>query len=38
VVGQLALMLAALPLLGFGIALAVPAWRFRRRRAMRAGG
>jgi putative thiamine transport system permease protein len=37
VVGQLTLMLAALPLLGFGIALAVPAWRFRHRRAMRAG-
>ena len=37
VVGQLALMLALLPLLGFGLALALPAWRFRHRRAMRVG-
>jgi putative thiamine transport system permease protein len=37
VVGQLALILALLPLLGFGLALAVPAWRFRGRRAMRVG-
>ncbi len=37
VVGQLALMLALLPLAGFGLALAVPAWRFRQRRAMRVG-
>ncbi len=37
VVGQLALMLALLPLAGFGLALAVPAWRFRHRRAMRVG-
>ncbi len=36
-VGQLALTLAVLPLLGFGLALALPAWRFRRRRAMRVG-
>jgi putative thiamine transport system permease protein len=36
-VGQLALTLAVLPLLGFGLALAVPAWRFRDRRAMRVG-
>jgi putative thiamine transport system permease protein len=35
--GQLALMLAVLPLLGFALALAVPAWRFRHRRAMRVG-
>jgi putative thiamine transport system permease protein len=37
VVGQLGLLLALLPLLGFGLALAVPAWRFRHRRAMRVG-
>ncbi len=37
VVGQLALLLALLPLLGFGLALAVPAWRFRHRRALRVG-
>ena len=37
VVGQLALMLALLPLLGFGLALALPAWRFRHRRAMGVG-
>ncbi len=36
-IGQLALTLAALPLLGFGLALALPAWRFRQRRAMRVG-
>ena len=37
VVGQLALMLALLPLAGFGLALVIPAWRFRHRRAMRVG-
>jgi putative thiamine transport system permease protein len=37
VVGLFALTLAALPLLGFGLALALPAWRFRQRRAMRVG-
>ena len=31
------LALALLPLLGFALALAVPAWRFRHRRAMRVG-
>jgi len=37
VVGLFALTLAVLPLLGFGLALALPAWRFRHRRAMRVG-
>jgi putative thiamine transport system permease protein len=37
VVGLFALNLAVLPLLGFGLALALPAWRFRHRRAMRVG-
>jgi putative thiamine transport system permease protein len=37
VVGLFALTLAVLPLLGFGLALALPAWRFRQRRAMRVG-
>jgi putative thiamine transport system permease protein len=37
VVGLFALTLAILPLLGFGLALALPAWRFRERRAMRVG-
>jgi putative thiamine transport system permease protein len=37
VVGLFALTLAVLPLLGFGLALALPAWRFRDRRAMRVG-
>jgi putative thiamine transport system permease protein len=37
VVGLFGLTLAALPLLAFGLALAVPAWRFRHRRAMRVG-
>ncbi|HEX5795486.1 MAG TPA: hypothetical protein VFY19_06580 [Geminicoccaceae bacterium] len=37
VVGLFGLALAALPLLGFGLALALPAWRFRHRRAMRVG-
>jgi putative thiamine transport system permease protein len=37
VVGLFALTLAVLPLLGFGLALVLPAWRFRHRRAMRVG-
>jgi putative thiamine transport system permease protein len=37
VVGAFGLALAALPLLGFALALALPAWRFRHRRAMRVG-
>jgi putative thiamine transport system permease protein len=37
VVGLFGLALAALPLLGFALALALPAWRFRHRRAMRVG-
>jgi putative thiamine transport system permease protein len=37
VIALFGLALALLPLLGFGLALAVPAWRFRHRRAMRMG-
>jgi putative thiamine transport system permease protein len=36
IVGLFAFVLAVLPLIGFGIALALPAWRFRHRLAMRA--
>jgi putative thiamine transport system permease protein len=36
-IGQFGLMLALLPLAGFALALAIPAWRFRERRAMRVG-
>jgi putative thiamine transport system permease protein len=36
-IGQFGLMLAVLPLAGFALALALPAWRFRERRAMRVG-
>lgn len=36
IVGMFAFVLALVPLLGFGLALAVPAWRFRERRAMQA--
>ncbi|MDX1540714.1 MAG: ABC transporter permease, partial [Geminicoccaceae bacterium] len=37
IVGLFAFVLAVLPLLGFAVALAIPAWRFRDRRAMWAG-
>jgi putative thiamine transport system permease protein len=37
IVGRFGFALAALPFLAFALALAVPAWRFRHRRAMRAG-
>jgi putative thiamine transport system permease protein len=37
VVGQLGLTLALLPLAAFALALALPAWRFRHRRAMQVG-
>jgi putative thiamine transport system permease protein len=37
VVGLFAIMLAALPLLGFALATAIPAWRFRHRRGMAIG-
>jgi putative thiamine transport system permease protein len=37
VVGLFGLTLAALPLVGFALALALPAWRFRHRGAMRLG-
>jgi putative thiamine transport system permease protein len=37
VIGQFGLALAILPLAGFALALAIPAWRFRHRRAMRIG-
>lgn len=38
IVGLFGLTLAALPFLGFGLAVALPAWRFRHRRALAAGG
>lgn len=38
VVGVFAFTLAVLPLLGFALAIAAPAWRFRQRSAMRVGG
>jgi putative thiamine transport system permease protein len=34
-VGVIAFTLAMLPLLGFALAIGVPAWRFRHRRALR---
>jgi putative thiamine transport system permease protein len=37
-VGVVAFTLALLPLLGFALAIGVPAWRFRDRRALRAAG
>lgn len=37
VVGLFAIVLAALPLLGFALATLIPAWRFRHRRAMAIG-
>jgi putative thiamine transport system permease protein len=37
IVGMFAFTLAALPLLGFALALGIPAWRFRGRRLMAAG-
>jgi len=37
VVAMFGLALALLPLAGFALAVGLPAWRFRRRRAMRAG-
>ena len=37
VVGLFAIVLAALPLIGFALATLIPAWRFRRRRAMAIG-
>ncbi|HEX6143576.1 MAG TPA: hypothetical protein VFZ01_12720, partial [Geminicoccaceae bacterium] len=37
IVGLFAFVLAVLPLLGFAIALSIPAWRFRDRRAMWVG-
>jgi putative thiamine transport system permease protein len=36
-VGMFAFTLAVLPLLGFGLAISAPAWRFRHRRAMQVG-
>jgi putative thiamine transport system permease protein len=36
-VGMFAFTLAALPLLGFAVAIGAPAWRFRHRRAMQVG-
>jgi putative thiamine transport system permease protein len=36
-VGMFAFTLAVLPLLGFGLAVGAPAWRFRHRRAMQVG-
>jgi putative thiamine transport system permease protein len=36
IVGMFAFVLALVPLLGFAVALALPAWRFRERRAMQA--
>ncbi len=38
VVGLFAILLAALPLIGFALATLIPAWRFRNRRAMAIGG
>jgi putative thiamine transport system permease protein len=37
-VGVVAFALALLPLLGFALAIGVPAWRFRDRRALRTAG
>ena len=37
VVGLFAIVLAALPLVGFALATLIPAWRFRKRRAMAIG-
>jgi putative thiamine transport system permease protein len=37
VVGLFAIVLAALPLIGFALATLIPAWRFRKRRAMAIG-
>ena len=37
VVGLFAIVLAALPLIGFALATLIPAWRFRHRRAMAIG-
>jgi putative thiamine transport system permease protein len=37
IVGMLGFTLAALPLIGFALALGIPAWRFRGRRLMMAG-
>ncbi len=38
VVGLFAIVLAVLPLVGFALAALIPAWRFRKRRAMAIGG